>query len=214
MKQVIILNNNNKAVLYLKRRCPILSKVIDMVGEISYTPHTDYYAFLIHSIIEQMLSVKVGQILFERLKSLCGGSVTPLRIGELSYEDLHGIGLSRHKVSYIQSLTEAILNDKIHLNSLDELSDEEIIRELTQIRGIGNWTAKMFLIFCLNRPDVLPYEDLTFTAAYKWAYNARTITPGSVSRRLKKWKPYSSIGARFLYRAFDKGFVNKPLSLD
>lgn len=214
MEQVRKLNNESEAVIYLKNRCPRLSRIIDVVGEITYVPYSDYYAFLVHAIIEQMLSVKVGKVLYERLEVLCGGRVEPNSVIELSFDEIHSIGLSRHKVSYILSLTESIVHGALDLGSLYKLSDQEIIRELKRIKGIGSWTAKMFLIFCLDRPDVLPFEDLTFVSTYKWAYNARKTTSTSISRRLKKWKPYSSIGARYLYKAFDSGLTKHPLFLD
>ena len=214
MEQVRILNNESKAVIYLKNRCPRLSRIIDVVGEITYVPYSDYYSFLVYAIIEQMLSIKVGKVLYERLEILCGGCIEPNSVIKLSFDEIHSIGLSHHKVSYILSLTESVVNGALDLDSLDDLSDQKIISELKRIKGIGNWTAKMFLIFCLDRPDVLPYEDLTFVSTYKWAYNARKTTPTSISRRLKKWKPYSSIGARYLYKAFDSGLTKHPLFLD
>jgi len=102
-------------------------------------------------------------------------------------------------------------NEEIIFSQLDTMSDDEVLRILTSIKGIGNWTAKMYLLFFLQREDVLPYEDGAFLQAYKWLYNTKVTKPDSISRRCKKWKPYSSIGARYMYRALDTGLTKIPI---
>jgi DNA-3-methyladenine glycosylase II len=91
------------------------------------------------------------------------------------------------------------------------LSDEEVSKRLTSIKGIGNWTAKMYLLFFLQREDILPYEDGAFLQSYKWLYNTSKVDKESITKRCKKWKPYTSIGARYLYKALDNGLVNEPI---
>ena len=93
------------------------------------------------------------------------------------------------------------------LSDLTKLSDLEVIKKLTKYRGIGNWTAKMYLIFVLNRQDILPYEDGAFIQAYKWLYKTDDISPKAVEKKCRKWKHYSSIAARYMYRALDLGFT-------
>ena len=100
---------------------------------------------------------------------------------------------------------------EIDFVKIEELPDEEAILALKSIKGIGNWTAKMYLIFFLQRQDVLPYEDGAFLQAYKWLYNTKIIKSESIARKCKKWRPYTSIGARYMYRALDTGLTKIPI---
>ena len=151
MPNVVTLDMNTPSVQYLCKKDKRLAKVISMVGPISYVPHEENtYSFLIHEIIEQMLSVKAGQKIYGRLEDLCNGKVMPERITALSDDEIRGTGTSSSKVRCIRSLTKAVLSGDLNFGKMDALSDEEIISSLTRIHGIGNWTAKMFLIFVLN----------------------------------------------------------------
>ena len=116
-------------------------------------------------------------------------------------------------MEYIRSLTTAVISGILVFDDLINQTDEEIIHELTSFRGIGTWTAKMFLIFGLNRPDVLPYEDAAFLQSYKWMYKTSDCSKESIMKRCKKWKPYSSIAARYLYRALDYGLTKDEFHL-
>ena len=207
------LDMNTPAVQRLCRKDKRLARVVSMVGAITYTPYTDGYSFLVHEIIEQMLSIKAGQKIYTRLEGLCDGSITPERISGLSDGDIRSIGTSSSKASYIRSITDAILRRELVLADLSEMQDDEIIATLTSIRGIGTWTAKMYLIFVLNRPDVLPFEDGAFLQSYRWMYKTEDCSRKSVEQKCRKWKPYSSIAARFLYRALDCGLTKSEFHL-
>lgn len=213
MQEVINLDMTTPSVQYLCKKDKRLAKVITMVGAISYTPHTDDYPFLVHEIIEQMLSIKSGQKIYSRLKTLCDGDVTPDKIARLSDEALGSIGTSKAKVTYIRNITEAFLAQEVSRDILAQKSDADVMNALTKIRGIGNWTAKMYLIFVLNRLDVLPWEDGAFLQSYRWMYKTNDISRKAVEQKCRKWKPYSSIGARFLYRALDTGLTKYEFHL-
>ena len=213
MQDIITLNMNTLSVQYLCRKDKRLAKVISMVGAITYAPHSDGYSFLVHEIIEQMLSVKAGQKIYDRLEALCDGEISPGRIALLSDDEIRSIGTSQSKVSYIRNITNAIIEGELNLDELAHMSDAEVIAMLTKIRGIGNWTAKMYLIFVLNRLDVLPTEDVAFLQGYRWAYKTDDCSRKSVEQKCKKWKPYSSIAARFLYRALDMGLTKSEFHL-
>lgn len=214
MSDVITLDINSPPVQYLCKKDKRLAKVIRMVGPITYTPHDeDPFAFLVHEIIEQMLSVKAGAKIYSRLLDLCNGHITPMAITRLSDEELKSIGTSKNKVSYIRSLTDAVFSKNLCFDSLDSLPDKEVIKTLTAIKGIGNWTANMYLIFVLDRDDILPVEDVAFLQSYKWLYKTEDITHESIRKKCKKWKPYSSIASRFLYRALDDGYVKNEFHL-
>ena len=142
---------------------------------------------------------------------LCSSNISPETVLDLSIEQLRSIGLSQSKSEYITNLARLANEGKIDFNSLCLMSDEDVIKSLTAIKGIGNWTAKMFLIFFLQREDVLPYEDGAFLQSYKWLYNTSKLDKTSIIQRCKKWKPYTSIGARYMYRALDMGLVKQPI---
>lgn len=214
MSEIITLDMNTPSVQYLCKKDRRLAKVISMVGPITYEPHDeDPYSFLVHEIIEQMLSVKAGQKIYGRLDDLCDGKVTPERITALSDDEIRGTGTSSSKVRCIRSVTEAVLYGDLDFDKMDMLSDEEVICTLTKLHGIGNWTAKMFLIFVLNRPDILPVEDGAFLQTYRWVYKTNDCIEKAVSKKCRKWKPYSSIASRFFYRALDAGLTKKEFHL-
>ncbi len=214
MSEIITLDINSPPVQYLCQKDKRLAKVIHMVGPITYTPHEDNpYAFLVHEIIEQMLSVKAGAKIYGRLSDLCHGDITPKTVSAITDDELKSTGTSQNKISYIRALTNAITNGTLNLDLLSDYSDQEVIKRLTSIKGIGNWTANMYLIFVLNRDDVLPVEDVAFQQSYKWMYRTEDVSKESIRKKCKKWKPYSSIASRFLYRALDAGFTKNEFHL-
>ena len=214
MSDTVILNKRNPAVKHLISKDKRLAKVIDMVGEIRYTPHSENpYCFLIHEIIEQMLSVKAGAKIYGRLEELCDGKVTPTSITNLSDEEIRSIGTSGTKAMYIRGVTDVINSGQLDLDELPNLSDEEVIKKLTALKGIGTWTAKMYLIFVLDRQDVLPYEDVAFLQSFEWMHNTSDRTRDNVEKKCKKWKPYTSVAARYLYHALDMGLTKNKFHL-
>lgn len=203
----------DKSIQHLIKHDKRLAKVITTVGEIECRTHDDPYAFIVMEIVGQMLSNKVAAVISTRLRELCTGTIVPEVIGTLTLEDLRSIGLSMAKCEYIKAFTDAVLNESIDFNEFANLPDGEVIRRLTAIRGIGKWTAKMYLIFVLQREDVLPIEDGAFMQGYKWLYKTQDVLPQTVSKKCRKWKPYSSIAARYLYRAVDLGLIKTEFHL-
>lgn len=207
------LTSRNKSVRYLVEHDRKLAYLIDEVGPIEYHIKDDPYGFLVYEIIEQMLSIKAAHCIHNRLLDLCDGNVSPQRISALSDEELKSIGTSSQKARYIRNLTRAVEEHAVDLTNMDKYSDQQVVNELTSIPGIGMWTAKMFLIFVLDRPDVLPYEDGAFKQSFKWLYGTEDTSKESIIKQCSSWSPYSSIGARYLYRALDSGLTKKALSL-
>lgn len=214
MSEIITLNSESLPIQHLLRKDKRLAKVISMVGDISYEPHSDDpYSFLIHEIIEQMMSIKAGQKIYSRLENLCGGNVAPDTISKLTDEQIRSTGTSNAKVSYIRNVTDAVNTGQLDFNALSAVSDEEVIKTLTSLRGLGTWTAKMYLLFVLNRQDVLPYEDGAFLQSYRWLYKTDDCSPSSIKKKCSKWRPYSSTAARYMYRALDMGLTKKEFHL-
>lgn len=214
MSEIITLDMNTPSVQYLCKKDKRLAKVISMVGPITYEPHDeDPYSHMIHEIIEQIMSIKAGQAIYRRLETLCDGSITPDIISRLSDEAIRNCGTSNAKVSFIRELTTAVVNKTLVFADLTDMTDAEVMSKLTSIRGIGSWTAKMYLIFILNRQDVLPFEDGAFLQAYRWLYKIDDTKPSSIKNKCQKWRPYSSIAARFLYKALDSGYTKSEFHL-
>ena len=215
MSNIITLNQTSESIKHLCQKDKRLAKVISLVGEITYRTYSDgkEFEFLVHEIIEQMLSIKAGMKIYERLKDLCEGNITPQKLADFSIDEIRQIGTSTSKAKSLKSLAESVIDGTLDLNTLSEKSDEEVIKNLSKIHGIGMWTAKMFLIFALDRQDVLPFEDVAFLQSYCWMHKTDDRSKESVIKKCKKWKPYSSIAARYMYRALDMGFTKEPFRL-
>jgi len=213
MHEIITLTADSRPIQYLCSKDKRLAKLISTIGEISYARHDDPYVFVIHEIIEQMLSVKAANAIFERLQTLCGGYITAEKIADLSDADIKTIGTANSKIKYIRSVTNAALQDHSFFTKLESLSDAEVYTRLRALHGIGSWTAKMYLLFVLDRQDILPYEDVAFLQSYKWLYKTDDCSPASIQKRCKKWKPYSSIASRYMYRALDTGLTKEEFHL-
>ena len=160
-----------------------------------------------------MLSIKAGVKIYGRLEELCHGKITPETINSLSDEQIKGIGTANSKVAYIRNVTDSVLSGRLDFTELSALPDEAVFKKLTSLKGIGRWTAKMYLIFVLDRQDILPCEDAAFLQSYRWLYKTNDCSKEAVEKKCKKWKPYSSIAARYLYRALDSGLTKKEFNL-
>lgn len=199
-------------VQHLIKQDKKLALVINRIGDIEANSHNDPFSFIIGEIVGQMLSNKVADVIYDRLEHLCGGSINTNTLSAITVDDLRSIGLSRAKSEYILIFCDAVRTRTIVLEDLASLSDEEIMKRLMTVRGIGSWTAKMFLIFVLKREDVLPFEDGAFLQSFKWLYGKNEIRKEDVIKKANKWHPYCSIAARYLYRALDSGLTKEPVS--
>ena len=183
MAETISLTSATPSVQYLCQKDKRLAKVICMVGDISYSVYEDGYSFLVHEIVEQMLSVKAGAKIYGRLEALCSGEVTPQAINNLSDDEIRATGTASAKVSYIRGITNAIISGELDLLKMADLSDKDVIKRMTSFKGIGTWTAKMYLIFVLNRPDILPFEDVAFLQSFEWMYRTQDRSKANVEKR-------------------------------
>ena len=198
---------DDSRIIYLSRNDERLKTVINLIGPIEIKKHTDGYKFLIREIVGQMLSNKVSDVMVLRLKNLCGGEITLNKIRNLTFEQLKSIGISTAKVQYINALTETLIGQPDFLKAISNLDDKEALNCLKTIRGIGSWTSKMYLLFVLQREDILPYEDGAFLQSFKWLYETEDTSKESVISVCKNWSPYSSTAARYMYRVLDAGYT-------
>ena len=213
-KMIVRIDNESQSIQYLCKKDKRLAKVISKVGPLTYSVgEIDSYSFLIHEIIEQMLSIKAGEKIYQRLVDLCDGDISVEAINSLSDEQIRSIGTSNAKVTYIRSLSEHVSMGKLDFEELRAIPKKDAMKKLTSVKGIGSWTAKMYLIFILDAQDILPYEDMTFINAYKWLYKTDDVSRQAIEKKCKKWKPYSSIAARYLYQALDLGMTKQEFHL-
>lgn len=209
-----LISTDDPEVLYLKNRDKRLAVVINHIGSIECNKHGDSFAFIVEEIVGQMLSNKVADVICDRLLQLCGGVLSVESLSAKSINDLRSIGISKAKSQYILLFAEAVKNHDIDLDELADLPDKKVMERLMSLRGIGSWTAKMYLLFVLNRPDVLPYEDGAFQQSFAWLYGCNhKPTREEMERKCKKWKPHSSLATRYLYRALDMGLTKKEFHL-
>jgi DNA-3-methyladenine glycosylase II len=199
-----------QAADYLARVDPKLAPVIAAHGLCDIRSHRNYYRALTSEIIGQQLSVKAASSIRTRFEALFSESFPePAAILQKSIDELRSSGLSRAKANYIRDLAQHIVDGKIQFDHLDNLTNEEVISELTDVKGIGEWTAHMFLMFCMGRADVLAPGDLGIRNAIKKLYNMKTVpTPEEVVARAKRnhWHPYETFACWYLWASLE----NKP----
>ena len=188
---------------------PKLEAVIREVGEYAIGPPGDRYESLVELIITQQLSGKAAGAITARLRAMYGGALpSPADVLATSDEDLRATGMSRMKVSYVRDLAERVASGRLRLDELDGLSDEAAVARLAEVRGVGRWTAEIFLIFTMGRLDVLPAGDLWFRKGIKEAYSTRLIPNEEEAARIaERWRPYRSVAAWYLWKyqpGFDK----------
>lgn len=197
-----------KAVNHLKRNDNILAKVINEVGRCTLKPQTDPFESIIDAVISQQLSMYAAQSIFNRFVEFYKPKnfPTPDDILKTKDDDLRKIGISNAKIRCIKDLCEKIKSGKIYLNQIQNLSDEEIVKELTQVKGIGRWTAHMFLIFSLGRLNVLPTEDLGIRKGIMKLYRLRKLPDENKIREIankNNWFPYCSIASWYIWRSLE-----------
>ena len=196
-----------KVIKHFKKSDPILFEVIKRIGAID-TPTgrkgKNYFLDLIESIVSQQLSGKAADKIFERFKTLFSGrKITPETVLKLKDEKIRKTGISYSKVKYIKDLASKVASGELLLQSLPELEDEKIVARLVQVKGIGRWTAEMFLIFTLGREDVFSHGDLGLNNAIKKIYKPQNHSRDAVEKIASKWSPYKSWASLILWRSLD-----------
>ncbi|HKG39420.1 MAG TPA: DNA-3-methyladenine glycosylase [Conexibacter sp.] len=199
------------AETYLRAADPVLGALIDAVGAGGLGDSRDgrpddHYGALLRAIVGQQLSTKAARTIYGRVTERYGGRTpTP---EELIADDLDELrlaaGLSRAKASYLRSLAEHVVSGELELERLDEMPDEEVAAELVAVKGLGQWTADMFLMFHLGRPDILPVGDLGIRRAVERAYELPAMpNPAELTEIAEPWRPHRTLACRYLWRSLD-----------
>lgn len=192
------------------RSDPVLAKLIKQFGAPDLRPHKNYYASLVSSVVSQQLSVKAAQVIENRFLELFKGTFpTPEQIMLVSDDELRAIGFSYAKARYVHDLARHVIDGRVHFDTIDQQSNDEIIAMLTPVKGIGEWTVHMFLIFCVGRLNVLPVGDLGIKNGIQKLYTLPELpSPADVQRvaDTHDWAPYESVASWYVWRSLD----NKP----
>ena len=193
------------ATRHLSKADPILAEIIERVGPFRMEYREPGFSTLVRSIVYQQLSGRVASRIFARLLDLLPDrELTPPAILALPVEKMRGAGLSGQKTAYIRDLAARTSAGEIDFALLPAMNDDEVIAMLTRVKGVGVWTAHMFLIFALQRPDVLPVGDLGVRTAIRKAYRMRALPkPARIEKIARTWRPWCSVASWYLWRSLD-----------
>jgi DNA-3-methyladenine glycosylase II len=195
---------NRKAVGFLKQD-PNLVKIIERIGDYQIKKRNNHFAVLVESIISQQLASAAAEAIFARFKKLYPKFPTAGHILNTKDAKLRSVGLSGMKVEYLKDLAQKIEDGKLKMRNLSKMNDDEIIEHLTQVKGIGRWTAEMFLIFSLGRLDVFPTGDLGLRKGVQMAFSLSELPkPKEVEKIGMRWKPYRSVATWYLWKSLQK----------
>ena len=193
-----------KALNHLKKSDPVLRAIIERVGPFRMEYGTAEFSSLAEAIVYQQLNGKAALTIFNRFAELAGNPLTPAGILKLTDEQLRGVGLSKQKSAYLKDLAAKTASGELDFGRLPGLSDEEVIEHLTQVKGVGVWTAHMFLIFSLRRLNVLPTGDYGVQMAVKKHYRKRKLPkPKDMEKIARAWEPYRSVACWYMWRSLD-----------
>lgn len=203
-------DNLAAAAKHLSAHDVVLRPIVARAGLATLKPHTDYYGALVGSIISQQLSVKAADAIEKRFLDIFSGSFpTPEQILSVSTDRLRAIGFSNAKARYVHDLAQHIIDGKLTFDRIPRQSNEEIIAELTAVKGIGEWTAHMFLMFSVGRLDILPVGDLGIRNGVRKLYGLEDVpSPQQIIEiaEANQWHPYESVASWYVWHSLD----NKP----
>ncbi len=205
MSRALTADEFERARRILMRRDPKIGAVMKKVGRCGLPDHRSHEPFpaLVRVIASQQLSSKAAETIFGRVVALAGGAetLTPERVKALDVLALRGAGLSRPKIAYLQDLADHVLDGRLNLHALDGHADEDVLAAITAVKGLGRWSAEMFLMFRLNRPDIFPVGDLGIVKGMQRLHGMkRRPSPRTMERLAEPWRPYRSIAAWYLWR--------------
>lgn len=183
---------------YLKRKDKRLASVIDAIGHIERKLDDNLFAAVVRHIVGQQISSKAQATVWARLETRLK-DVTPFAVHAASAQELQGLGMSLRKAEYIKDFADKIVSGEFNLQSVEHMSDAEAIAVLSSLKGIGKWTAEMILLFCLQRPDILSYDDLAIQRGLRMLYHHRKITRELFNKYQKRYSPYGSTAAIYLW---------------
>lgn len=193
------------ACSHLKRRDPVMRRIIGRVGPCTLKPQRNYFQILVRSIISQQISTAAAKTILGRLRDhVHPDKISPEVMARLNVQSLRSVGLSLQKASYAINLTRHVTEGSLNLKTIQRKSDEVVVQELTQVKGIGVWTAHMFMIFALGRLDVLPVNDFAIRSAIQKQFELSELPrPEQIETIAEPWRPFASIASWYLWRSLE-----------
>lgn len=189
---------SQKELDYLAARDPLLGGVIRSVGFIERTVEEDVFSAVVHHIIGQQISMRVQETVWRRLQELLG-EVTPDTLADADTEAVKGCGMTYRKADYIRDFAQKVRSGEFHVEALREMEDSEAVKALSALRGVGEWTAEMLLLFCLQRSDVLSYGDLGIRRGMMKLYGWEEMTKAQFETCRERYSPYGSVASFYLW---------------
>ncbi|WP_037561599.1 DNA-3-methyladenine glycosylase family protein [Sporosarcina ureae] len=209
------ITTQNPAVQSICAKDPKLKQLISLIGDIDIPLRTDYLSSIVRSMIGQQISVNAASAIYARLLDLLGGHITVDGLIMTSKEELREVGLTMRKAEYVKDLADKIVNRDLDLHHIAAYDDDAILQQLIHVKGIGKWTAEMFLILSLGRPDVLAVDDIGIQRAAQWLYGVeKSERRQLLIEKSPLWAPERSIASHYLWEAIHVGFVQDFKSLE
>ncbi len=187
-----------KETEYLKRKCPRLARVIEQVGPVRRAVDGDLFSAVVHHMVGQQISTKAQATVWRRVQDRLG-QVKAQRVCALGVQELRRAGISQRKADYILDFARKVHSGELDLAAVAEMDDAQAIARLSALRGVGVWTAEMLLLFCLQRPDVLSYDDLAIQRGLRMLYRHRKITRTLFEKYRRRFSPYGSVASLYLW---------------
>ena len=187
-----------KEISYLKNKDKKLAEVIEKVGLIERETDPELFSALVHHIVGQQISTKAQATIWERIKNSFG-SVTPERVLNASVDEIRSFGISLRKVEYIKDFAEKVHTGEFDIEAAEKMEDDELIKYLTTLKGVGVWTAEMILLFCLQRPNVFSFDDLAIQRGLRMVYHHRKIDRKLFEKYRRRFTPYCSVASLYLW---------------
>ncbi len=184
---------------HLSRRCKKMGALIERLGPIERPVDSDLFESLVTSIVAQQISGKAAATVCSRLRDKAGGVITPESMAALPVEEVQSCGTSMRKASYIRGVVDAALAGELRMESLRDAPDDEVVRRLSALKGVGRWTAEMLMIFCLQRPDIVSDLDLGIRRGMMALYRKKALTPAQFASYRKRYSPYGSVASLYLW---------------
>lgn len=198
-----IFKYGQKEIDYLKSRDKKLGAAIDKIGMIERQIMPEPFTALIRNLVGQQISTKAAVTIWNKLSELLL-NVTPANIANKSLSEIQGCGMTFRKAEYIKQIANASLSGELNFDTLENLTDEQIIKKLTSYKGIGIWTAEMLLIFSLNRPDIISFKDLGIRRGMMNLYGLKELSKEKFEKYKKRYSPYASVASLYLWELSKK----------
>lgn len=206
---------SDKAVIDLGRQDPTMQKLIKIVGNLEIETRPNLFQSLIRSIVGQQISVEAANSIYQRLIRLTENDLTVEKLTNMNPEVLRSAGLSTPKIKYIQDLTQKVASGELNLSALSQLDNQTVIKKLTNVKGIGKWTAEVFLIFSLERMDVLAIDDIGLQRGAKWLYQVEQSERRKILiKKEPLWYPHLTLASFYLWEAVHLRLISNYNSID